>query len=65
MVGTIPCLDPASIVAHVSRFAGGQRSQAKWHEQLAFDEVDDPNGTVGRHERQRQAANGKDLIRSQ
>ena len=41
MVGTVPCLDAASVVANVSGLAGGQRSQAKRHQQLAFDDVDD------------------------
>ena len=61
MVGTVPCLDPASIVAHISRFAGGERSQAKWHEQFAFDGVDDPL----RHDRPaRASAAGRQRQRS-
>src|SRR5437762_3222253 len=63
MINRISCARAALIVRRVSRFAGSERAQTDRRKQKHFHRIDNPTRFLFRQQRERQPADGEDLVR--
>ena len=65
MIAPSRCADAAFVTRRVAGLAGRQRAKAQRREQLRLDGVDDAARALAVEQRERQPADGEDLVRAQ